>query len=101
MTDKEKINVGNAIYKTYTHTEGLSKVGCYAVDVLINTPSCSGGTRTVAIEIAREFVNNDTDVIYKLTIPNWNTPLVITYGCWPIAYVTDIFVRAIDHFFDL
>lgn len=50
------------------------------------------------ITIVRTRKSND--LTYKLYTHVDDKPLITTFGCWPTEFVSDVFIRALEHFFD-
>ena len=91
--------VTDAVKRVYAQTDRIYPV-CeeHEVEVKFFIPGEIEFERTVVI--ARS-VRKD-DIYYKLYIPKFDEdPFLTVFGCWPEEWVIDIFVRTLQHFYDL
>lgn len=87
-----------AVNKVYGYTDdGFIPESILTID--ISVPGYVGNRKEI-IRVARTVRKND--LYYKLYIRNaGEDPFLTVFGCWPKEFVIDIFVRTLQHYFDL
>ena len=97
MTKENKKRIIDAVNEVYWVTDkGFEKV--YSKDVTLVVPSSIVGVYETTIKITRSV--NKGDLTYKLYTKHDTNPLLTVFGCWPQEFVTDIFIRSMEHFYD-
>ena len=97
MTDKVKVEITNAVYSTYDHTNGFHDRCEYREKVEFVCPSTLGECHKCVV-IAR--VKGSDGDYYKLYINSIDKPFMTVFGFWPIGFVSDIFIKTLEHYYD-
>ena len=96
MTDNVKVQITNAVYNVYKGTtEPYNSCG-YSEVVAFTKPS-NLGTVSTTVKISR--VRDRHDITYRLYTDE-GEPFMTLFGCWPLGFVADIFIRALEHYYD-
>ena len=97
MTDYNKHNIKEAVRTVYEQTD---KSYLHTAEVRFNylRPNYFGVTKEGEITISRSIKKDD--LTYKLYTKYDDKPLMTIYGCWPVDFVSDVFIRALEHFYD-
>ena len=95
MTNEKRAQIIDAVNEVYEKTETLFVQ--YETNFVLTVPGVFGD-RKVIIKISRN--TSKDDLTYKLYTQHSIDPLLTVFGCWPIEFVTDIFIRAMEHFFN-
>ena len=97
MTNNVKVQITNAVYEVYKNTTEpyYSSASGKIVEFVKPTEL---GTVTKGVRISR--VKDKRGVVYELHIDDDKIPFMTVFGCWPIGFVADIFIRALEHYYD-
>ena len=97
MNNVNKRKIEEAVRTVYERTDNT----CYImaeerIDYV--KPEFCGYVGKDVLAISRS-VERD-DLTYKLYTKHDTNPLITVFGCWPIDFVSDIFIKALEHFYD-
>lgn len=97
MTSEVKALITNAIYEVYRGTtETYNKQTCSKV-IAYSVPGRLGASPET-LKIVR---NSGENLTYELYLfEDMKTPFLSVFGCWPIGFVADIFIRTLEHYHD-
>ena len=97
MTNEVKVALTNAVYKVYEQTMShySSKSASTVVEFSVNDGLM---VTKKMVTIAR--YNTEKENLYKMYIANDKAPFITVFGCWPIGFVTDIFIKALEHYYE-
>lgn len=98
MTNEVKVAITNAIYEVYARTTEPYQSSVCSRPVSFTVPD-KLGDHNVSIKIARN-VRTSRGPVYELYIGSDNAPFMAVFGCWPIGFVADIFVKTLEHYHD-
>lgn len=97
MFNNNKYKINQAVKEVYrlTDRDGFEEA---TVTFDYVKPPYLGYIMKSEIRICRS-VKRD-DLAYKLFINHDDEPLMTVFGCWPERFVIDVFIRALEHFYD-
>ena len=98
MTNEMKNRITNAVREVYRITGDTDAIAYeHSVSVTLEgIPNRLGeSNRTILITRIRR-----GELLYKLYTKHDDKPLMTIFGCWPVEFVSDIFIRAMEHFYD-
>lgn len=97
MKDYNKQKIIDAVNAVYRDTD---KTGLCTSDVKFRyvKPEYLGFVNADEIVISRSIALDD--ITYKLYTKYDTNPLMTVFGCWPRHYVSDVFIRALEHFYN-
>lgn len=96
MTNNVKVQITNAVYEVYKNTTEPYDACSDSKFVEFSKPSELGAVHR-AVTISR--VKDKRGITYELYIGE-KYPFMTVFGCWPIGFVADIFIRALEHYYD-
>jgi hypothetical protein len=92
--NKQKIiNAVNAVYRDTDDT------GLYTSEVRFRYVKPEYYTVVHDEIVISRSIRRD-DLTYKLYTKHDDKPLMTVFGCWPQEFVSDVFIRALEHFYD-
>lgn len=97
MTLDNKCRIEEAVNKVRKNTENRFDSVC-TVEITYVKQRFIGYVFEDIIKISRSAT--DDDLTYKLYTKHDNRPLITLYGCWPTEFVTDMFIRTLEHFYN-
>lgn len=97
MTNEVKVAITNAVYEVYKNTTEPYHADYNEKTIEYSVPSSIGGLNRVA-RIAR--VKDARGIYYILFVGDDKNPFMTVFGCWPIGFVADVFIRALEHYHD-
>lgn len=97
MTITNKQRIEKAVNTVHRDTEELCSIKVSTVTIIYDRV-IYGYNFEEPIKISRSIERDD--LTYKLYTKHDNKPLMTVYGCWPNEFVTDVFIRALEHFYN-
>ena len=98
MTNEVKVAITNAVYEVYSHTTDPYEARVlYDETVAFTMPTDLGNINKV-VKIVRS--REKTGIFYKLYINEDKIPFMTVFGCWPVGFVADIFIKTLEHYYD-
>ena len=97
MFNNNKDSINMAVKEVYRLTNDCGLKKAFAMFEYIEPPHL-GYIKTSEIRICRSIKHDD--LTYKLYTKHDDKPLMTVYGCWPERFVIDVFIRALEHFYD-
>lgn len=100
MTNEARVDITNAVYDAYVNTTGQSDDWGWTSIVRLSVPS-DFGNREKVIAITRHKDKEKNELVYQLhTKVDDKIPFMTVFGCWPIGFVADIFIKTLEHYFE-
>lgn len=97
MNKSNERKIREAIAAVYRDTDSTGfKIA--EVRFMYVKPEYLGFVNEREITISRSIKQDD--LTYKLYTKHDKNPLITVFGCWPKEFVSDIFIRALEHFYD-
>ena len=97
MTNEVKIAITNAVYEVYKSTTNpYQNIVCDRT-VSFTVPTNLGDFNK-SIRISRGMEKEE--IFYKLYVHDDKNPFMLVFGCWPIGFVADIFIKTLEHYYD-
>lgn len=97
MTNEIKVAITNAVYLVYAHTTEPYHACVSGESVEFSVPTDLGYVKKFT-RIVR--IRKDDQLTYELYINDRTNPFLTVYGGWPIGFVADIFIRALEHYYN-
>lgn len=97
MNQINKRAIEEAVKSVYSRTDCL---GCVMAEVKCEHYKIGylGYVEKDVFTISRSI--KEGDLTYKLYTTHDTKPLMTVFGCWPPKFVTDVFIRALEHFYN-
>ena len=97
MTNEVKVAITNAVFDVYDNTNGDDVRRECSKEVGFVYPSTLGECFK-QVFISR--VRDSDGWYYKLYINSISQPFMTVFGFWPIGFVSDIFIKTLEHYYD-